>query len=304
MIGLIDYDLINEKALAPNLELMKISSYYKRQHEQVELIRDCREFTAYNIIYLRQDRKGAMPEELFSQASDRIKIGGRAYYGKNYKPLPAEIERCQPDTYLYSAKWVEKKKKPNPGLFQKALTIYTDLRLSQTNFSYMPIEKRYLLYDYNIGDNPSLFRDFMSIATPRAEKIHFLYPAICQTYEDAGQILNWGRRIAKTNIVQIDQKVDGKFFQQYDYLPKVGVRALDKIYDNVDFSTGCILLSENAYTLCQMKKKYDVFFLETFKNLKLRGILRILGQADPRKSDLYLPDYTPSFLASRLKQWW
>lgn len=304
MIGLIDYDLINEKALAPNLELMKISSYYKRQREQVELIRDCREFTAYNKIYLRQDRKGPIPEELLAQAGDRIEIGGRTYYGDNYKPLSAEIEKCQPDTYLYSAKWIEKKKKPNPGFFKKALTTYTDLRLSQTDLSNFPIEKRYLLYDYNVGDELSLFRDFMTIAIPCAKKIHFLYPAICQTQEDAGKILNWGTRIAKANTIKIDQKVDKEFLQQYEYLPKVSVRVFDKIYDNVDFFTGCVLLSESAHELCQMRKKYDVFFSETFKNLKLQGILRALNRSDPCGDNLYLPDYTPISLKTRLKQWW
>lgn len=96
--GLYDADLPYYPIPFYNLELMKISSYYKRKREIVGLSPTFSP-DRYNNFIVRQDFYN--PNTKFFNGMN-ISYGGRAIDGKEYKPLPLEIEVMRPDILLYN----------------------------------------------------------------------------------------------------------------------------------------------------------------------------------------------------------
>lgn len=96
--GLFDAD-IEKYPYIPffNLELMKLSSYYKKQREIVTLSPFFSP-NMYQHFILRQDFPGtSYPIIKYSN----IEYGGRAFNVSKYKPLQTEIEKTKPDSFLY-----------------------------------------------------------------------------------------------------------------------------------------------------------------------------------------------------------
>ena len=95
--GLYDADLPYYPIPFYNLELMKLSSYYKRKKEIVGLSPDFSP-QRYSHFIVRQDFYN--PYTQWSPAPN-VELGGRAIDGETYKPLPLEIEMMKPDISLY-----------------------------------------------------------------------------------------------------------------------------------------------------------------------------------------------------------
>ena len=81
-----------------NLELMKLSAYYKRQKEIVILSPSFLP-NHYQHFIFRQDFPG---ENYPIIKYKNIEYGGRAFNFSKYHPLPIEIEKMKPDTFLYN----------------------------------------------------------------------------------------------------------------------------------------------------------------------------------------------------------
>ena len=96
--GLYDADLHYYPIPFYNLELMKLSSYYKHKREIVGLAPDFSPHR-YGHFIVRQDFYNSEPLNLNHK---NIEYGGRAFDGKKYKPLPLEIEVMKPDIQLYA----------------------------------------------------------------------------------------------------------------------------------------------------------------------------------------------------------
>lgn len=97
--GLYDGDLYRYKEVPFfNLELMKLSTYYKRKRE---IITFAPNFVPqmYTHFLVRQDYPSHTP---YSSKYTNVEYGGRAFDGNNYKPLPEEVERMKADTDLYN----------------------------------------------------------------------------------------------------------------------------------------------------------------------------------------------------------
>lgn len=96
--GLYDGDLkLYPSVPVFNLELMKLSTYYKRKRQIVS-------FTPrfiperYSNYLVRQD----YPSPKYLPYRKNVVYGGRAYDGWKYKALPIEIEMCAPDISIYN----------------------------------------------------------------------------------------------------------------------------------------------------------------------------------------------------------
>lgn len=105
--GLYDADLRYYPIPFYNLELMKLSSYYKHKREIVGLAPDFSP-KRYTHFIIRQDFYSSDPLNLNHK---NIEYGGRAFDGKEYKPLPLEIEVMKPDIQLYANAPFPKSKK-------------------------------------------------------------------------------------------------------------------------------------------------------------------------------------------------
>jgi hypothetical protein len=96
-IGLLDQDLLLRPGhFCPNLEIMKLSTYYKNQKEIVRLILDARTTDQYREVIIRKDKiDNSYPDTLFGKQN--ISFGGLAFTNNKYKPMPDEMENSLPD---------------------------------------------------------------------------------------------------------------------------------------------------------------------------------------------------------------
>ena len=107
-----------------NLELMKIATYYKRRHEIVSL---SPQFTPqfYSHFLIRQDYYGNTGYDIDPNTDiSKFSFHGRAFDGKQYKPLPLEIERCKPDIHLYDK--IEDQIVVNPTAFPPCISAVSE----------------------------------------------------------------------------------------------------------------------------------------------------------------------------------
>lgn len=97
-VGLYDADMAKYINVPFNLELMKLSSYYKKKNEIVHLSPSFSPEKFGKFIY-RQDYEGDISHNLFS--FDNIEYGGLIFSNNKYIALPEDIEKQKADTYLY-----------------------------------------------------------------------------------------------------------------------------------------------------------------------------------------------------------
>lgn len=98
-IGLWDADKVRYETAPLNLELMKISSYYKRKREIVSLSPRLNP-DLYQKFFIRKDyNDGKFPSNLTDY--DNIIYGGLAFSNGIYIPLDEAIEEQKPDKYIY-----------------------------------------------------------------------------------------------------------------------------------------------------------------------------------------------------------
>lgn len=98
IVGLYDADMTKYKIVPVNLDLMKLSAYYKKNRQIVSLstIFNPEKFSKFII---RKDyNDGDFPSEYYA---DNIEVGGLAYTNNVFKPMKLDIERCMPDNEIY-----------------------------------------------------------------------------------------------------------------------------------------------------------------------------------------------------------
>ena len=97
-VGLYDIDFALYTHVVFNLELMKLSTYYKRKRE-VTVMTPFFEPEKYTTFIVRKDYDdGEFDKKIFES---NVQYGGHAFTGKNYIKLPEEIEICKPDKEIY-----------------------------------------------------------------------------------------------------------------------------------------------------------------------------------------------------------
>ena len=159
IIGLYDIDMSKYIHVPLNLELAKLSSYYKSRGEIVSLS-PLFSPQRYDTFFCRKDYyDGDFPSELFNNKN--IIYGGRAFNMKKYFPLEEEIEKQKPDIYIYEKfrdKFCINKRKEkafktmlNADHFRLSLdgeTIWNDF-YKQINIS--SVSHTLFLHDYNLN---------------------------------------------------------------------------------------------------------------------------------------------------------
>ena len=102
-IGIIDADLLDKGTRHPNLALMKISGYYKKENEVV-LLDSYDDIPNYDKVFISKVFDFTKTPDL--SVYDNIEIGGTGFFGIEAKDLPCEIEHHMPDYHLYD-KYIE-----------------------------------------------------------------------------------------------------------------------------------------------------------------------------------------------------
>lgn len=98
-VGLWDADKTKYPTAPLNLELMKLSTYYKNKREIVNLSPEL-DPGKYTKFLIRKDYNDG---EFFSELVDynNVEYGGYAYTNDEYFPLDPDIEKQKPDIYIY-----------------------------------------------------------------------------------------------------------------------------------------------------------------------------------------------------------
>lgn len=183
--GLYDADLQFYPIPFYNLELMKLSSYYKHKREIVGLSPDFSP-NKYNHFIVRQDFYN--PSTILS-TKNNIEYGGRAFDGGTYTPLPLEIESSKPDISLYSNIDVSKKQKYKQALSTMRRAEHIRLSLDGKTI-WKDYEKQLrhdsncfgvIFHDYdlnNIDGAAELILEMLSewIKTPQGRRIGMKFP--------------------------------------------------------------------------------------------------------------------------------
>lgn len=98
-VGLWDADKTKYPTAPFNLELMKLSSYYKGKREIVSLSPELAPEN-YSKFLIRKDyNDGRFFPELINYSN--VEYGGYAFTNGQYSPLELGIEKQKPDAYLY-----------------------------------------------------------------------------------------------------------------------------------------------------------------------------------------------------------
>lgn len=101
-IGLYDSDVFTKNIAIPNLEIMKLASYYRMRGE---ICQPCTTFSPdrYSLFYYRQDYPSTTgPPTLFQ--NKKVRYGGRVFSPKKYVQMPDDIEFSTPITSIYRDK--------------------------------------------------------------------------------------------------------------------------------------------------------------------------------------------------------
>ena len=202
-IGLYDQDMALYTLVPFNLELMKLSTYFKKKREVVVL---SPHFTPerHRKFYLRKD----YDDGNFIMGLENVPnldYGGYAFTNGMYAPLPKEIEILHPDTSLYdnmektiiSAKGRDQKKifrnmmeAEHCRLSMDGKTIWEDY---PKQFKFLKTARNLMLHDFDLGKIDGGFEEVKKLlARARtdgwATRVGMKFPP---TVSDGDDLLDW-----------------------------------------------------------------------------------------------------------------
>lgn len=99
-VGCYDADMQKYQHVPYNLELMKLSAYYKRKGQIVSLAQVFKPERYTKFIYRKDFFDGDFNQKIFT--TQNVEWGGQAFSGEKYIPLDEKIEILKPDTFLYN----------------------------------------------------------------------------------------------------------------------------------------------------------------------------------------------------------
>ena len=99
-VGIMDADMSAYLLVPFNLEVMKLSTYYKKKGEIVVLSPSFTPHRNTKFIYRKDYDDGDFPRGLLTY--NNVEYGGLAFSQNKYQPHPIEIERMKPDASIYS----------------------------------------------------------------------------------------------------------------------------------------------------------------------------------------------------------
>ena len=181
-----------------NLELMKLSTYYKRRREIVSLSLDFKP-NMYSHFIIRQD----YPFNCTYPTYPNVEYGGRAFSSAKYKPLPLEIEVMRPDISLYNKVQVPHLNKYVVKSAINTMRRAEHIRLSLDEETIWPDWEKQLrrnqncygviFHDYNLAKIDGAFeliRDNLNslIAHAQGRRIGSKFPIVTTTEQD---FINW-----------------------------------------------------------------------------------------------------------------
>lgn len=202
-IGIMDADMSSYTLVPFNLEVMKLSAYYKKKGEIVTLSPSFTPEKNTKFFYRKDYNDGEFPLNLLT--SKNVEYGGLAFSNNVYNPLPLEIEKQRPDTEIY-AKMESIIKGTTSGarnkIFQNMMTA-EHCRISldgktvwkdyPSQFKYLAGARNLMLHDYDLGAIEGGFETVQEILSKArtdgwATKVGMKFPV---QVKDGKELLKW-----------------------------------------------------------------------------------------------------------------
>lgn len=209
MIGLVDYDLYtstSERRLTPNLEIMKLATYYKKEENTFCRLLDLDEEDLSNyekVFFFSEIHKNPTIPETFLRAKNVI-YGGTAFTNGVYRPFDNPIiDYTLPKTFIYKEYLKEKYQQ---GVKTKVIghvldDAYYRCYAGESRLPIPPMlpQKRIFLYDYDFF-YPDWQDIINSITERKPSAIFRIHPIECTTLNQYLAIRN-NTKISRSNLI-------------------------------------------------------------------------------------------------------
>lgn len=114
-VAIMDYDVYNTSLVKINVDVMKLSAYYKSQGHLVTYINSLQKLDMYDLVFIRKNSKrGEIPKYVY--AKPNVRIGGEAFTQGVRFPLKPEIEAMEPDPFIYDSFFEAHPSRPNKSI--------------------------------------------------------------------------------------------------------------------------------------------------------------------------------------------
>lgn len=243
-IGLHDFDMAKYTLVPFNLELMKLSAYYKKRREMV-ILSPTLTPERHEKFFLRKDYDdGDFPVGL--EKIPNIEYGGYAFTNGIYVPLEPEVEIMRPDTSLYAN--MEKIILGDCGrdrrkIFQN-LTEAEHCRISldgktiwedyPKQFKFLKTARNLILHDYDLGSIEGGFEEVKYLLSRArtdgwATRVGMKFPVTVTKGKD---LLNWVSLRPNSTFYSLryDGVIDDDSFEEF-----VGTCREKSIYRQLDY---------------------------------------------------------------------
>lgn len=295
-IGVMDADLVQYTLVPFNLEIMKISSYFKRQGELVVFSPDFSVDKHQKFYYRKDYNDGIFPSNLLQSGAE---YGGLAFSNNKYIQMPLDFEMSRADPSIYSKMKIKFKDNREKRIFD-GLTDCEHIRLSLDNktiwadygcqFKNIRTAKRLMLHDYDLGSIPGSFEEVKRIMSRArtdgwATKLGMKFPV---QVSDGQSLLNWSSlnsdgtfySLQYNGVIEDEPfmewitKTKGKVvFNQIDYYVTRGDYTEDEfIYELLPRLLRQILISRSFHIFFSLK--YDKGF---FSDPRWEQVLRLFN---------------------------
>ena len=255
-VGIMDADLSKYTFVPFNLEVMKLSAYYKRKGEIVVLSPSFTPERNQKFIYRKDYDDGDFPRDLTKH--ENVEYGGLAFSGNVYQPLPREIERMKPDASIYQKMENVLLNAPHPDrkkIFQNMMTA-EHCRLSLDGKTIWPEftcqlynlkqARNLMIHDYDLGAIEGSYEAVSKLMSRArndgwATRVGMKFPVQIKTGED---LLNWST--LRSNSVFYSLKYTGVIDDEpfLEWVKKCHERA---IYTQMEYNVTAPWYDENHF---------------------------------------------------------
>ena len=281
-VGIMDADMSAYLLVPFNLEVMKLSAYYKKKGEIVVLSPSFTPHRNTKFIYRKDYDDGDYPRGLTTYGN--VEYGGLAFSQNKYKPLPIEIERMKPDTSIYS-KMESKILGPATSERRK---IYNNMieaehcRLSldgktiwpeyTKQFKNLKQARNLMFHDYDLGAVDGAFEEVQRLlARARtdgwATRVGMKFPI---QLSNGADLLKWSTLRANSTFysVRFNGVIDNQSFQEW-----VERQYEKSVYTQMEYHVTDARYDENHFTTCLLpqilrqvifSRRYRVSFSLTY----------------------------------------
>ena len=276
-IGLYDQDMATYTLVPFNLEIMKLSAYYKKRREVVVLSPS---FTPerHQKFFLRKDYDdGDFPQGL---QAPNLDYGGYAFTNGIYTPLPMEIETMRPDPTIYEnmeSIITKSGRKEHQKIYKNMMeaehcrisldgkTIWEDY---PKQFKFLKSARNLMLHDFDLAAIDGGFEEVQKILSRArtdgwATRVGMKFPPVVSQGQD---LLNWISLRPNSTFYSLryDGVIDDDAFEEF-----IGACKEKSIYKQLDYYVTAKCKNEKefvdkyiqtVYRQVVKSRSYRVFF--------------------------------------------